>query len=58
MCIDLVQAVVEGVDDPEASLQAAGLFFNDGAIVWLTPAQKSALFALLEDMEVRVSCYS
>lgn len=48
-----MQAVVEGAEDPEASLQAAGLYFNGGAIAWLTPAQKSALFAELEDMEVR-----
>ena len=48
-----VQAAVEGAEDPEAALRGAGLFFNDGAVVWLTPGQKGVLIQELETMEVR-----
>ena len=50
----VLQALVEGVEEPETALQSAGLFFNDGAIAYLTPAQKAVLLTELEDMEVRV----
>ena len=47
---------MEGTDSPEAALQAAGLYFDEGAIAWLTPAQKDVLLAELEDMEVCDCC--
>ena len=35
------------------ALQRAGLFFNGGAVAYLTPGQKAVLLAELESMEVR-----
>ena len=49
----VLQALVDGAEEPEAALQRAGLFFNDGAVAYLTPAQKAVLVAELEDMEAR-----
>ena len=44
---------MDGTEEPEAALQRAGLFFNGGAIAYLTPAQKAVLLAELENMEAR-----
>ena len=47
-----LQALVDGAEDPETALQRAGLYFNGGAVAYLTPAQKAVLLAELENMEV------
>ncbi len=44
---------MEGAEEPEAALRGAGLFFNGGAITYLTPGQKAVLLAELETMEAR-----
>ena len=44
---------MEGAEEPEVALQRAGLFFNGGAVAYLTPGQKAVLLAELESMEVR-----
>lgn len=46
------QGIVEGAADPEEAMQAAGVYFSDSAIAWLTPGQKAVLVSELEDMEV------
>ena len=46
------QAVVEGVLEPEEAMRAAGVYFTEGALAWLTPSQKAVLVAELEAMEV------
>jgi len=48
-----LQALADGAEDPEAALQRAGLYFNGGAVAYLTPAQKAVLLAELENMEAR-----
>ena len=49
---------MEGTADPEEAMQAAGVFFSDSAITWLTPGQKAVLVSELEDMEVCVKIFS
>lgn len=52
-----MQDVVVGhEDDPQAALQAAGLFFSyDTAVVWVSPGQLEELTAELTSMEASMA---
>lgn len=51
-----MQELVQGVEEPEAALQAAGLYFAfDSAVCWVTPGQLAVLTEELEAMEASLS---
>ncbi len=50
------QDLVRDVKEPEAALQAAGLYFSyDAAVCWVTPRQLAVLTEELEAMEQNLS---